>query len=120
MKIGVLGPRDFNGQLYDNYAYVEDVLAGYLPDVTEIISGGGKGTESLAQRWAEEAGVTFTMVRPNISLYGTVTAFHYRNSLIIEKADHLLCFWDGRSSYVFGPASEAITANKYVDLVPLA
>ena len=119
MKVGVIGQRDFRGKLYDNYLYVEEILDSYLPNLTAVVSGGGKGIESLAQKWAEKNGKAVEVVRPNFSLYSMQEAFHYRNSEIVQQADCLLIFWDGNDANPMGPASQAIKSGKQVEFVPM-
>lgn len=87
MKIAVIGSRSLT---------VPD-LARYLPEnVTEIVSGGAKGIDLCARRFALEKGLKLTEFLPEYDLYGRSAPLK-RNLQIIEYADEVIAFWDGRS-----------------------
>ena len=87
MKVAVVGSR---------YLRVDD-LGKYLPDsVTEIISGGAKGVDMGAREYALAHGIKLTEYLPEYDRYGRGAPLR-RNITIIEQADLVLAFWDGRS-----------------------
>ena len=87
MKVAVIGSRGL---------YV-DHLEDYLPEgVTEIVSGGAKGIDTCAKDYALRHGLKLTEFLPEYEKYGRGAPLR-RNITIIEYADFVLAFWDGRS-----------------------
>ncbi len=87
MKVAVIGSRNLT---------VED-LGKYLPEgTTEIVSGGAKGVDTCARKYACENELKLTEFPPEYSRYGRVAPLR-RNLQIIDYADCVLAFWDGQS-----------------------
>ncbi|MDE5993459.1 MAG: DUF2493 domain-containing protein [Oscillospiraceae bacterium] len=88
MKVAVIGSR---GLTIDN-------LEKYLPpETTEIISGGAKGIDTCAKEYAIAHNIKLTEFLPEYEKYGKNAPLK-RNITIIENADIVLAFWDGRSN----------------------
>ncbi|MGN0660744.1 MAG: hypothetical protein ACI4JX_03385 [Oscillospiraceae bacterium] len=87
MKIAIVGSRNLTVQN----------LGKYLPDgVTEIVSGGARGIDSCAREYAYANGLKLTEFLPDYNKYGRRAPI-VRNDLIIDYADIILAFWDGKS-----------------------
>ena len=87
MKVGVIGSR---GLTVDN-------LEQYLPEnTTEIVSGGAKGIDTCARKYAISHGIKLTEFLPEYSRYGRGAPLK-RNLKIIEYADVVIAFWDRQS-----------------------
>ena len=87
MKLAIIGSRSL---------HIPD-LEKYMPDdVTEIVSGGAKGVDSDARNYAEKNGIKITEFLPDYTLHGRGAPLK-RNIQIIEYADMVLAFWDGKS-----------------------
>ena len=87
MKIAVIGSRELQ----------VDHLEDYLPEgVTEIVSGGARGVDSCARDYALQHGLKLTEFLPEYAKYGRGAPLR-RNITIIEHADLVLAFWDGKS-----------------------
>lgn len=88
MKIAVIGSR---GLEISN-------LEKYLPSgTTEIISGGAKGIDACAKKYAIANGIKLTEFLPQYEKYGKSAPLK-RNVTIIENADIVAAFRDGKSS----------------------
>ena len=87
MKMAVVGSRT-----------ITDISIGeYMPDdVTEIVSGGAKGIDTLAKEYAEKRKLLYTEFLPDYETFGKYAPLH-RNERIINYADEILAFWDGKS-----------------------
>ncbi len=100
MKVAVIGSRDLN------ISNLED----YIPkETTEIISGGAKGIDSCAKKYALENNIMLTEILPNYRRYGRKYAPLQRNELIIKSSDLVIAFWDGKSmgtKYVINKCKE--------------
>ena len=63
-KYAIIGGRDFN-----NYQSIKNVMA-FQEAVNLIISGGARGADSLAERFAKENGIPFKLFPANWDRYG--------------------------------------------------
>ena len=87
MKVAVIGSRGL---------IVKD-LERYLPkDTSEIVSGGARGIDTCAENYAEQNGIPITVFLPEYEKYGRGAPLK-RNIQIIDYADLVLAFWDGKS-----------------------
>ena len=88
MKIAIVGSRE----LFD----ID--LVKYIPEgVSEIISGGARGVDTLAAEYARDNDIPLTEILPEYSKYGKRAPL-LRNELIVNHADLVLVFWDSRST----------------------
>jgi len=72
-------------------------LEKYLPsDTNEIVSGGAKGVDTVAKDYAIKSNLKLTEFLPEYDKYGRSAPLK-RNITIIEYADIVLAFWDGKS-----------------------
>lgn len=87
MKVAVVGSRNLT----------VNNLGNDLPkETTEIISGGAKGVDTSARLYAQKHNIKLTEFLPEYSRYGKQAPLT-RNIRIIEEADLVLAFWDGKS-----------------------
>ena len=87
MKVAVIGSRGLT---------IND-LGKYLPeDTTEIVSGGAKGIDTCARNYALSHDLKLTEFLPEYNKYGRCAPLK-RNLQIIEYADVVIAFWDGKS-----------------------
>lgn len=87
MKIAVVGSRNLN--IHD--------IGVYLPKVvSEIVSGGSHGIDTCASIYAREKGIKLIEFLPEYKKYGKAAPI-IRNKRIVEYADRVLAFWDGKS-----------------------
>ena len=86
MKVAVIGSRGLDVD-----------ISKYIPDgTTAIISGGARGIDTLAERWADEKGMPKLILRPDYEEYGR-NAPLVRNKAIVDAADMVVAVWDGKS-----------------------
>ncbi len=87
MKAAVIGSRNL---------YVDD-LEKYVPDdVTEMVSGGAKGIDTCAKKYALTHHIKLTEFLPEYNKYSRGAPLK-RNLQIIEYVDMVIAFWDGKS-----------------------
>ena len=87
MKLAIIGSRNLDVQN----------LEDYLPaNVTEIVSGGAKGIDSIAASYARQHGIPLTEFLPDYQRYKRGAPLK-RNQQIANYADEVLAFWDGQS-----------------------
>jgi len=87
MKVAVIGSRNITGINLKEYISV---------DVTEIVSGGAKGVDTLARQYAVENNIKLTEFLPQYDRYKRGAPLK-RNIQIAEYADKVFAFWDGVS-----------------------
>ena len=87
MKIAIIGSRNLN----------VTNLNDYIPaNASEIISGGAKGIDSCAEAYAIANCIKLTVFRPDYEKYSKAAPLR-RSDLIIDCADTVIAFWDGKS-----------------------
>ena len=87
MKLLIVGSRTIEG--FD--------LTGHVPEDTElIISGGAKGMDTVAERYADAHGIEKLIIRPEYEKYGRAAPIK-RNEIMVDMADAVLAVWDGES-----------------------
>jgi hypothetical protein len=91
MKIAVIGSRNFTYQVL-----LENELNTIKEKVTMVISGGAKGADTLAEKWAIDNNLPFEVIKPNWETYGRAAGI-VRNKLIIDSCDYCYAFWDKKS-----------------------
>ncbi len=88
-RVGVVGSRDFK-----DYSQMESVLSEI--EISLIVSGGARGADSLAELYASENSIPFTVYIARWELHGKAAGV-IRNRLIVDNADMVVAFWDGVS-----------------------
>ncbi|MBC8545430.1 hypothetical protein H8711_00570 [Clostridiaceae bacterium NSJ-31] len=90
MRVAVIGSRDICG-------LTPDFIIPYLPkNTTQLISGGAKGVDFLAQKVAEARSLPLLCLRPNYNRYGRRAPI-LRNYEICRHAELVLAFWNMNS-----------------------
>ena len=112
MNVAVVGSRSFN-----NYEALEQVLFSATSFDDTIISGGAKGTDTLAEKFANDNGIKLKVIEANWDGYGKMAGF-IRNDKIIEEADYLIAFWDGYSKGTKDSIEKA--RKKGIDVLTIA
>ena len=85
-KLAIVGSRDFT-----DYALMKKVLDPQLEKISLIISGGAKGADTLAQRYAKENGIPIHIYYPNYKEFGYSAPLR-RNVVIANLAERMVAF----------------------------
>ena len=85
-KVAIVGSREFT-----DYSIVKEALDNIKDKIALIISGGAKGVDTLAQRYACENGIPIHIYYPNYSKYGKKAPF-VRNVVIANLAEYMIAF----------------------------
>ena len=93
MKLAIIGSRTF-----DDFDKGLEVFSTNFATrgVTEIVSGGAIGADSIGKRLAWHLRLNYTPFYPEWEKYGRSAGFK-RNITIITHCDEVLAFWDGIS-----------------------
>jgi hypothetical protein len=114
MKIAFVGSRGFSDKELVKMKTIEYLSNHGLP-INEFISGGAIGVDTWAQEIAQWLTVKCTIFKPNWDKHGKSAGF-IRNKLIIDSADHVIAFWDGKSKGTKSSIDLAIAAGKPIDI----
>lgn len=87
MKLAIIGSRNLTEISIDEY--VSD-------EVTEIVSGGAKGIDTLAKDFARRKEIPIVEFLPKYNLYGRAAPLK-RNEEIAQYADEAIALWNGKS-----------------------
>lgn len=110
MKLAVTGSRNF-----EDYELMKSALMKC--SIKEIVSGGAKGADNLAERFADEYKIKKVIFKPNYAKYKKGAPL-MRNKQIVDYADKVVAFWDGESKGTKYTIDYARKTGKQVDVIP--
>lgn len=87
MKVAIIGSRNIT--ISDFWPYIP-------AETQEIVSGGARGIDSCARRFARQNNLKLTEFLPEYEKYAKGAPLK-RNDLIVDYADLVVAFWDGKS-----------------------
>ena len=116
MKLAVIGSRSFS-----SYEWLEQCLlrSFRVADIEAVISGGARGADALAARFASCHDIPLVILRADWKSHGK-KAGPIRNSEIVAQADAVAAFWDGSSAGTRDTIAKARAAGRRVFVFPLA
>jgi hypothetical protein len=117
--LAVVGLRDLNGRQFDDYGLVRDELDRYLGWISKVISGGARGTDRLAIRWAKERGIPYEEFLPDLARHGSPLAYFVRNHKIGRACHLMVAFWDEHSRGTRDAIDYAQSLGRPVDIIKL-
>ncbi len=110
MKVAIVGSRTVT-----DYAVVETVMQNYS-GVTQVVSGGAKGVDSLAEKWSSQQSLQNPLVfKPDWATHGRGAGV-VRNRAIVDAADIVVAIWDGESRGTLSSIKYGIKQGKQVDV----
>jgi hypothetical protein len=110
MKVAVIGSRTFS-----SYESVVNVLSKIK--ITEIISGGAVGADSLGERYAKDNDIPTKIFLPDWKTHGKKAGF-LRNTQIIEECEMVVAFWNMESKGTKDSLDKAEKLGKKVLIIP--
>ncbi len=106
MKIAIIGSRN-----------IKNINIGeYITEADEIVSGGAVGVDSLAVQYAKQNGIKLTEFLPEYKKYGRAAPI-VRNRQIVNYADVVIAFWDGKSKGTSYTIKYAKSINKVCQII---
>ena len=94
----VAGSRGFN-----DYNRMKQELDAFLPKYEEItiVSGGARGADTLAERYAKERGCLLVVIKADWDKFGKSAGYRRNEAMhdYIKQFENraCVCFWDGTS-----------------------
>ena len=133
-KIAIVGSRDFN-----DYEVLYNILKEYCFDIdhegdsngdwcevlyhkhdkTIIVSGGARGADTLAEKFANEFGFEKVIFKPDWDLFGKSAGF-IRNKKIVDACDVLFAFQINKSKGTQHSIDLARKAGKEVYVIEVS
>lgn len=115
IKLAIVGCRKYTN--YENFKtiinnYIEEI--GFIPD--EIISGGARGVDSMAEIFAKENNIPITIFHPDWNKYGK-SAGILRNTDIINSATHVIALPSVHSKGTYDSINKAKKLGKNLKVV---
>lgn len=114
MRVAIVGSRNI-GASTKVLNYVNS-----LPSDSIIVSGGAQGADSYAVHYAERRNLTVKVIRPDWRPNGKydASAGFKRNLIILDNADRVVAFWDGKSKGTLHTITEAAKRGMEVLINP--
>jgi hypothetical protein len=113
MKVLVCGSRGWESVWQVRMVYSE--LDRIKP--TEIISGGARGADRVAEVWAKSNSVPITVFTPDWEKYGRSAGILRNNQMLDTNPDLVLAFWDGLSKGTKHTIDEARRRDMRVEVI---
>ncbi len=109
MKIAITGSR-----IFTDFTRLCQVLDNLAP--SEIIVGGAKGADTLAEQYADKNNIPKTIFLPKFKTDKNIIYhprwFHIRNRSLVDYADMVVAFWDGNAGGTKNTIDYANRVNK--------
>lgn len=102
MKVAIIGSRNLTVENFSDYL---------AKDTTEIISGGAKGIDSCAEKYAVSHKIKITVIKSEYEKFGRAVPV-LRNKVIVSESDMVVAFWDGESKGTAFVIEECKKQNK--------
>lgn len=94
------------------------ITCTHLP-IAELVSGGARGVDQLAEQYGAEHGIQVTRFPADWSTYGRA-AGPIRNGQMADYADALIAIWDGSSRGTQDMINQMVLRGKPVYLLNLS
>ncbi len=106
-RVAIVGSRTFN-----NYSFLKRKIEETTRDIIieQIISGGAKGADKLAEQFAKENNIPIKILKPDWKK-GKWAGFE-RNTNIINQSDIVFAFYNGTSKGTLDSIKKAEKLNK--------
>ncbi len=112
MTTAVIGSRTFQ-----DYVLLENTLNKYM--ITQLVSGGARGADQLAERYAHKKGLPTLVLKPDYATFGKAAPF-ICNQDIIDAVQQVIAFWNGESRGTAHALKYAQKQGKIVHIISFA
>lgn len=112
VSIGIVGSRTAGSEA--DYRNLCEFLQGR--PIARIVSGGARGADALARRYATDLGIMLVEHLPDYRAHGRGAPI-VRNGLIVAASDEIVALWDGESRGTADTIRKAEAAGKPVHII---
>jgi len=116
MKLAIIGSREFKDIILVDSVVELELIPKFRNDLT-IISGGAKGVDEYVAKLARRHGIQVIEHKPDFSKGYDVAEYHKRNDKIIESADRVIAFWDGKSRGTKSVIDKCLQRKKHIQVI---
>lgn len=113
-RVAIVGSRNWK----DANVIREYIQAIKDKENTEIVSGGARGVDTIAEVYAKEFGIVTKIFPAEWDTYGKAAGFK-RNTDIVAYCTSVVAFWDGKSRGTLDTLQKAIISSnvKRIEIV---
>ena len=115
MNIAIVGGRDFN-----DFDLMKKTLVNFMGGnqtfLNAIVSGGAKGADTLAEKFADENNIEKIIFKPNFEKHGRGAAL-MRNTEIIKNSDIVFAFLFFKSKGTLDSINKAKKMEKILHII---
>ena len=114
VKLAIVGYKEYN-----NYLEFKKTVDDYIEEIGKpelIVSGGARGVDKMAEKYAKEKKIAMQVFPPNWDKYGK-SAGPKRNTQIIENSTHVIAFPSVNSVGTIDSINKAKKYNKILKIV---
>lgn len=116
MRLAIIGSRSLNSDSINSI--ISQVINKSKTPITEIISGGAAGVDTVAEQYAKLNNIKLKVFKPKYNEHGKAATF-IRNDEIVKNSDGVLAIWDGQSKGTQYTINKAKKENKKVMIVKI-
>jgi len=113
-SLAIVGYREFTN--YGLLTREVDKFIKFIGIPECIISGGAKGADSLAERYANDRGILLVVYPPDWKTYGKSAGVR-RNTDIVNNCTHLIAFLSSKSVGTLDSIRKATNGGKTVKVI---
>jgi len=110
MIVAIIGGREFT-----DFNFVVDELDN-IEGIEHIVSGGARGADTMAVNYAKLRHISWHEHKAEWSKYGRA-AGPIRNKKVVDDADTIIAFWNGRSAGTRNAIQQAREQGKKVIII---
>jgi len=113
-SLGIVGYRGFTD--YEKFSQLVDEYIEEIGTPEFIISGGAKGADTMAEKYAQEHNIPTKIFKPDWDKYGKVAGI-MRNTDIIQNSTHVIAFLSQKSIGTVDSINKAKKFNKVLKII---
>lgn len=113
MKVAIVGYREFN-----DYPFLKNKLDELKLNIDTVVSGGAKGVDTLAERYAKEKGYATLIFRPDYLKHGRRAPL-IRNTDIVKESDIVVAFLSKLSRGTYDAINKAKKYRKTLYIIDI-
>lgn len=112
--LGIVGYRGFTN--YEKFSQLVDEYIEEIGTPEFIISGGAKGTDTMAEKYAQLHNIPTKIFKPDWDKHGKAAGI-MRNTDIIQNSTHVIAFLSPKSIGTVDSINKAKKLNKVLKII---
>ncbi|ARF12205.1 protein of unknown function DUF2493 [Klosneuvirus KNV1] len=116
VHLGIVGYRGFTD--YEKFSQLVDEYIEEIGSPEFIISGGAKGTDTMAEKYAQDHNIQTKIFKPDWEKHGKGAGI-MRNTDIIQNSTHVIAFLSQKSIGTIDSINKAKKFNKLLKIIDI-